>query len=344
MTAAHHGRRRLWSALTLLLVFGALYWVFRGALPDIRDDLSRFDPGGAALLLAAGFLYEAGDAAVCLTLLRRKQPDIPFSAAWKATFLGVFANVATLAAGTLPMQSCYLYHCGIDAGSSLGIMGSVYVLHKCAVLLYATAALLLGGRWLRAAGGSGLARYIAIGYGVSACIILFLTLLYTWEPVLRLIRFLLGKLPDTAVWRDRRQRWLAALTTLQSEARKVLLLPANLVRGLALELVKLFMLYSIPWLSLRLLGVKTLRFHQAQLLTSLLLLITSALPNIAGIGPTEFAFLLIFSGFMDGVTAASALTLYRIATYFAPFLYSALVFLHLRRKIALPSHNIQERN
>ena len=67
----------------------------------------------------------------------------------------------------------------LDAGSGLGIMASEYVLHKISVLLYATAALLLGGEWLRG-GANGLARYILIGYAIGALIVLALTLIYTW--------------------------------------------------------------------------------------------------------------------------------------------------------------------
>ncbi len=327
---AEKKRSRWVGVLTLLLVCGVLFWVFRDAMPDILKSLRCVPAWGVVLLLLMGFLYEGLAAAACWLLLRGKRRDIPFSAAWRVTCLGVFANVSTLAAGTLPMQSCYLLPWGIDAGSGLGIMGSVYVLHKSAVLLYATGMLLWGGRWLRKSIG-GVSRYIWIGYGISAGIILFLTLLYTWKRVLRLVCALLDKLPYSGKWRERKAAWRGALTELNAEAGKVLLCPANSVRGIALELLKLFVLYAIPYVSLRLLGVQSLRFWQVQLLSSVMLLVTSALPNIAGVGPTEFAFLLLYSGCVGDVTAASALMLYRVATYFAPFLYSSLVFLRERR-------------
>ena len=251
--------------------------------------------------------------------------------ALRVTFLGVFGNIATLGAGTLPMQSFYLYRRGLDAGSGLGIMASEYVLHKISVLIYATVALLLGGDWLEQS-ASGLARYLLIGYVIGALIVIALTLLYTWDKVLKLVLMLLGKLPHTPKWDERREKWANSLTELNREAKKVLLVPSIRVKGIAVSLVKLFVLYSIPYAALRLVGCTALNFAQAQMLASLMLLITSALPNVAGVGPMEFAFLLLFAPWADTAIASSALVLYRVATYFFPFLLSVIVFLREEKK------------
>lgn len=246
------------SGLTLALIFVAIILVFRDVLPDIVKDLSTVPFWGVLLLLALGFAYEVMESVLCLVIIHHKKPDCTFIDALRVTFLGVFGNIATLGAGTLPMQSFYLYRRGLDAGSGLGIMASEYVLHKISVLIYATVALLLGGDWLEQS-ASGLARYLLIGYVIGALIVIALTLLYTWDKVLKLV---------------------------------------------------------------------------------LMLLITSALPNVAGVGPMEFAFLLLFAPWADTAIASSALVLYRVATYFFPFLLSVIVFLREEKK-SLKGFNAQ---
>lgn len=243
-------RTYLVSGLTLALIFVAIILVFRDVLPDIVKDLSTVPFWGVLLLLALGFAYEAMESVLCLVIIHHKKPDCTFIDALRVTFLGVFGNITTLGAGTLPMQSFYLYRRGLDAGSGLGIMASEYVLHKISVLIYATVALLLGGDWLEQS-ASGLARYLLIGYVIGALIVIALTLLYTWDKVLKLV---------------------------------------------------------------------------------LMLLITSALPNVAGVGPMEFAFLLLFAPWADTAIASSALVLYRVATYFFPFFLSVIVFLREEKK------------
>ena len=310
-------RTYLVSGLTLALIFVAIILVFRDVLPDIVKDLSTVPFWGVLLLLALGFAYEAMESVLCLVIIHHKKPDCTFIDALRVTFLGVFGNIATLGAGTLPMQSFYLYRRGLDAGSGLGIMASEYVLHKISVLIYATVALLLGGDWLEQS-ASGLARYLLIGYVIGALIVIALTLLYTWDKVLKLVLMLLGKLPHTPKWDERREKWANSLTELNREAKKVLLVPSIRVKGIAVSLVKLFVLYSIPYAALRLVGCTAL--------------ITSALPNVAGVGPMEFAFLLLFAPWADTAIASSALVLYRVATYFFPFLLSVIVFLREEKK------------
>lgn len=318
-------RTYLVSGLTLALIFVAIILVFRDVLPDIVKDLSTVPFWGVLLLLTLGFAYEAMESVLCLVIIHHKKPDCTFIDALRVTFLGVFGNIATLGAGTLPMQSFYLYRRGLDAGSGLGIMASE------SVLIYATVALLLGGDWLRES-ASGLARYLLIGYVIGALIVIALTLLYTWDKVLKLVLMLLGKLPHTPKWDERREKWANSLTELNREAKKVLLVPSIRVKGIAVSLVKLFVLYSIPYAALRLVGCTALNFAQVQMLASLMLLITSALPNVAGVGPMEFAFLLLFAPWADTAIASSALVLYRVATYFFPFLLSVIVFLREEKK------------
>ncbi len=248
------------STLTLALVFALVILIFRDALPGIGKNLRAVPLWGVLLLLVLGFAYEAMESAVCLVIIHHKKPDCTLADALRVTFLGVFGNIATMGAGTLPMQSYCLYRRGLDAGSGLGIMASEYVLHK-------------------------------------------------------------------PKWAARRKKWAGSLTQLNREAKKVLLVPSLAVKGIAVSLAKLFVLYTIPYAALRLLGCTALTFGQAQLLAALMLLITNALPNVAGVGPMEFAFLLLFAPWSDTTVASSALVLYRVATYFFPFLLSVIVFL-----------------
>ena len=74
-------------------------------------------------------------------------------------------------------------------------------------------------------------------------------------------------------------------------------------------------------------GVSGLSLWQIQLLGGLMHMIVNALPNVAGMGPAEVAFLLIFSGYMEYGQLSSALILYRTATFFFPFVLSVFAVL-----------------
>ena len=80
-------------------------------------------------------------------------------------------------------------------------------------------------------------------------------------------------------------------------------------------------------------GTNVISFTHTELLTALVLLLASAVPNVAGIGPTEAAFYLIYSPLIGSVITTSSLLLFRIATYYFPFFVSVIVFLVVQARL-----------
>ena len=95
--------------LALAAVLTAAFLVFRGHWQEIRESLSGVPLWGtlAMLTLAAG--YQMLESGVCASLVRARLPGFSLRQAVEVTFLGVFGNVATFAAGSMPMQSLLLH-------------------------------------------------------------------------------------------------------------------------------------------------------------------------------------------------------------------------------------------
>lgn len=327
-------RKSIWTSLAMLIFLPLLvFWVFHDDHQEIWNNIRRVPADELLLLMGLGVAYQLLESAAGLTLIQSQLPDFRFWQAVEVTFLGVFANVATFSAGIIPLQSWYLYRRGLTAGSGAGTMTLEYTFHKCTILIYATAMLLLQGRWL-AGENAGLARWLLPGYGVCALIMIGLLLLCAWQRVQRLACLGLDRLPETGKWGPRKAAWKADLAALNAQSRRLLRDRERLVRVLAWNGLKLFCLYLTLFLSLRMAGVSALSLWRVQLLGGLMHIIVSALPNIAGMGPAEVSFWLIFSRYMDHSQLSSALILYRTATFFVPFVLSAAVFLAVQRRAA----------
>ena len=106
------------------------------------------------------------------------------------------------------------------------------------------------------------------------------------------------------------------------------------VQIFALHTLKLFLMYTLPYLCIRFMGLPCgLRFWQVQLLASLMLFLSNALPNVAGMGSIETAFLLVFGSFMTRGEAMSTLMLFRIASYYFVFGFSAVASLFAQKHL-----------
>ena len=290
-------KKAILSLLVLLALTCVVVFIFSSHWAEISTALTQLSFWQVLLVLAIGLTYPLLEGIVCWLIIRCRLPGFTLRRGLDAAFVGIFGNVVGLGAGAVPMESYYLYHCGLPLGPGVGLMTLQYVFHKTTVLLYATVMLLLQHRWL-AANTSGVMHYLPAAYCVVALVIVTLVLLCV-SP-------------------------LVQLDTLATESRLLLADKGRCARILAVQTLKLFLMFTLPWFCIRFMGLSCgLSFWQVQLLTSLMLFLSNALPNVAGMGSIETAFLLVFSSFMTSGEAMSTLMLFRIASYYFVFAASA---------------------
>lgn len=302
-------RKTLLSLGVLALLTGIVVFIFREHWAEISEALSRLTLGQGLLALAVGLSYPLLEGVSSWLIVRSRLPHFPLRQGIDNAWMGTFGNVVGLGAGSVPFQTWYLHRRGLDVGPGVGLMTLQYVFHKTAVLLYATVLLLAGRPWMAA--------------------------LCALPVVQRLARWLLHFLPDTGRWAERRESWLQQLDTLSTESRHLLADKPRCAAILGVHLVKLFLLFCLPWMGLRSMGLDTgLAFWQVQLLTSLTLFVSNALPNVAGMGSVETAFLLVYSSFLPDASSMSLLMFYRLASYYAVFAASAVGFGLAQRRLS----------
>ena len=325
-------KKTVLSLLVLAALTGVLVLLFKDHWAEITAALAQLSLWQVLTVLAVGISYPLLEGCVAWVIVRSRLPQFKLWQGLDVGWCGTFGNVVTLGAGAVPVQTWYLYRCGLPLGPGVGLMTLQYVFHKSTVLLYATVMLLLQHRWL-AANTSGVMNYLPMAYLVVAAIIVVLVLVCVSPLVQSLARWLLGFLPKTEKWQQRRADWQQQLDVLSTESRRLLADRPRCLKIIALQALKLFGLFCLPYLCIRFMGLSTLGFWQVQLLTSLMLFVSNALPNVAGMGSIETAFLLVFGSFLERGEVMSVLMLYRIASYYAVFAASAVGFFIAQRHL-----------
>ena len=317
------------AALTCVVIY-----IFKDHWAEITASLSQLSVWQVVLVVAVGLTFPVFEAAVCWVIVRSRLPGFTMRQALDVSWSGVFCNVATFGAGTVPMQTYYLYRSGLPFGPGFGLMTLEYVFHKTTVLLYATVMLVFQHGWL-AANTTGVMKYLPLAYVVVAAILVGLVLLCVSPLVQRLARWAMGFLPKDAKWQQRRVQWLEQLDDLSAESRHLLADRRRCAAAFALQACKLFMLFCLPWLAVRFMGLPCeLSFWQLQTLAALMMFLSNALPNVAGMGSIETSFLLVFGCFLTQAETMSVLMLYRIASYYAVFICGTIGFFFAQKHLA----------
>ena len=296
-------KKAVLSLLILLALTCVIVLIFRDHWAEITAALAQLNLWQVLVVLALGISYPLLEGCVSYVIVRGRLPGFTLRQGIDNAWCGTFGNVVTLGAGAVPVQTWYLHQTGLDIGPGVGLMTLQYVFHKTTVLLYATVMLLLQHKWL-AANTTGVLKYLPMAYAVVALVIVALVLVCVSPLVQNLARWALGFLPK-----------------------------ARCVQIFALQALKLFLLFCLPWLCIRFMQLSPLSFARVQLLTSLMLFVSNALPNVAGMGSIETAFLLLYSSFLPSGEVMSVLMLYRIASYYFVFAASAVGFFLAQRRL-----------
>ena len=320
------------SLLVLLALTCIIVFTFKDHWAEITAALAQLSVWQVLAVLAVGLSYPLLEGCVAWVIVRSRLPQFKLWQGLDVGWCGTFGNVVTLGAGAVPVQLYYLHRAGLPLGPGAGLMTLEYVFHKSTVLLYATVMLLLQHKWL-AANTTGVLKYLPMAYAVVALVIVALVLVCVSPLVQNLARWALGFLPKTEKWQQRRADWLEQLDVLGTESRLLLADKARCVQIFALQALKLFLLFCLPWLCIRFMQLSPLSFARVQLLTSLMLFVSNALPNVAGMGSIETAFLLLYSSFLPSGEVMSVLMLYRIASYYFVFAASAVGFFLAQRRL-----------
>ena len=320
------------SLLFLLALTCVIIFMFKDHWAEITAALAQLSLWQVLAVLAVGLTYPLLEGCVAWVIIRSRLPEFKLQQGLDVGWCGTFGNVVTLGAGAVPLQLFYLHKAGLPLGPGAGLMTLEYVFHKSTVLLYATVMLLFQHKWL-AANTSGVMTYLPAAYFVVAAVIVVLVLVCVSPLVQNLARWLMGFLPKTEKWQQRRAGWQQQLDILGEESRRLLADKPRCLKIFALQALKLFGLFCLPYLCIRFMGLSPLGFWQVQLLTSLMLFVSNALPNVAGMGSIETAFLLVFGSFLSSGEVMSVLMLYRIASYYFVFAASAVGFFIAQRHL-----------
>ena len=320
------------SLLVLLALTCVIIFMFKDHWAEITAALAQLSLWQVLAVLAVGLTYPLLEGCVAWVIIRSRLPEFKLQQGLDVGWCGTFGNVVTLGAGAVPLQLFYLHKAGLPLGPGAGLMTLEYVFHKSTVLLYATVMLLFQHKWL-AANTSGVMTYLPAAYFVVAAVIVVLVLVCVSPLVQNLARWLMGFLPKTEKRQQRRAGWQQQLDILGEESRRLLADKPRCLKIFALQALKLFGLFCLPYLCILFMGLSPLGFWQVQLLTSLMLFVSNALPNVAGMGSIETAFLLVFGSFLERGEVMSVLMLYRIASYYFVFAASAVGFFIAQRHL-----------
>ncbi len=318
----------------IALMTAILYILFKDSYKDIWKQLARTNMIILAGMVVLGNMYYIIDALMYSYLLRREGKPLSLGKCVALAYMCIFFNVTTFGAGIKPAQVLYLRSKGINSGRGFAITAMPYVFHKTIIVAYALVMLALNNAFV-IKNFSSTFGYIYLGAGLSIGIIVCMILMCATEGfhsfVLRIIDIFFRN-ERFAGMKEALKRWAASL---REGTKDIIKNPKAWINFSLMNILKMTCWYVIPMIAIYAAGgdMAGVTFGQALTVTALMQLIMGVIPTSGGVGSLEVVFSLLFAAVFGKVLAGSSVILYRLSTYYIPFLISIAVMLVVGRDI-----------
>ncbi len=308
------------------ILIAILYFMFKDLYVDILNQLLSTNIYLFVIMLLLGNAYFIIDAAILYYLFKSENEHVSYLKCIALSYMSVFFNVTTFGAGIKPAQTMYLHRKGVDIGKGFAIVSIPYLFHKTVVVMYAIIMILISNGFFVNYFPDTF-RYIYIGIGFSILIVTFIILIFTNKPfhnrVFKIIHFFLKK----KRFSETEKTIKSQIDKLREGTKSIMHNPKAWFYIISIDILKLSCWYIIPVIGLSASGgsLGDVSILEALSVTAVMQLIMGVIPVSGGVGSQEIVFSLLFAVVFGPIMAGSCMILYRLSTYYVPFLISIVI-------------------
>ncbi len=339
----------------ILLAYVIASFLLQGQSEEVFRQIKDIGWMCAFGLIAVQALFIICDSETIYLFARCYKKGYKFMQSIEVYLHGLFYRGVTFGSGTKFAQMYYMSKQDIPAGTSSAMLSLQYMFHKLAIIVIAVGLSLivspfevfhLGNSFSELFGGINVEIIIKLvfiaGVVINLVTVLVSLLICTWKKFHRCLLAIIGFLLNIIKLKDRFYPMIDKyFTELEEECRYFRRHYKVFIWELILSCIKLLIGYTLPYIIyIGLTGdVPDSSLLQIICLTSLTQFLVGIIPVPLGMGSTEAIFLLLFTSTFGETMVTSAMIVYRVITFYLPFVASIFYVGVLNLRIKILEHN-----
>lgn len=322
-------KKNVKNVILTMLMFGvmflALYLMFKDSYKEILKQLSDTKLVGIILIFILGIAYGVIDGILLNMVIKNRYQKYSICQGIENLYYGIFFKGITMATGTKPAQVYLLTKQGVEAGAGMSGITVQYVVHKFTVMLYTFIMLIMQHSFLKNLYG-GYFNYLYIACIVNVIMIFCLILACVSSKFHKFIFKILDLFLKKEKYNLRKEKIRDSLFMLKEEAELLIKKKSLVIKLVLVNFIKLTCWYIIPYIAFISVGETLIgeSFIQIVAISAFMNLVVGVLPVPGGNGSSEFVYFLLFGAIFNRVSVGSTMILYRLATYFIPFVVGCI--------------------
>ncbi len=338
--------------LILTLTGLGLWFALKDNFEEVIALLSNLKWYSFLAILLYGLSYNCVIGAIYRILARKNKKNYTYKEGLQVAFVGAFfSGVTPSATGGQFGQAYILKNQGVKLSDGASILWMDFIIYQSTMLAYTSVLMILRGAYFYAH-FSHFFILIIIGYLLNSAVIFFLFTMALFPKIYvklsKIIVLFLGKIKIIKQPENVIKAWNIQLNLFTSEIKKIKKLKGMVVKCVLLNILRLTILYSLPYFVAILLGVQVSNIPLIDVIamTSYVYLSMVFFPVPGGSGGTEGTFLAIFTSTFGAVATNSIMILWRFSTYHLIVLIGGLTFIVLKYKFNRnkPTHQVDKKD
>lgn len=313
-----------------LLIFmgGLIIYLLRHSFHHILKQIIKTNPLVLGIIVLFGLCYLWLEGRNISLMCRSFQKKFTTRDGFFAACYSAFYRVVSLGSGTMIAEVLFYRQKKIATTKAAGITMIHMIFYKLSVLLFGLISFLVNWPIFQHTSWYQLLFSIA-ALVLTAAIILFLLFLslnvhfHSW--LIKKSHQLVKK----KKWRDKLDNFHNQIISLRLTVQTILQNKTLLYQLCFLNILKLIVWYSIPFLVLS--ESHQLSYYTVFSYLALVVAFSGVIPTPAGLGSFEFIYLWLFKPLVGTVDAVSSMLLYRFVTYFLPF-FIGMIYAAVRKQ------------
>ncbi len=314
--------RKINIIILIIALVMVLYFTLKDNFVGIIGELKRVN---VDIFIVAIVIFITSLVFKSLSLhyfIKKQKKDYSFKKAYELTLIGQFLNgITPFQSGGQPFQVYLLKKDGLRISESTSIMIKDFISFQIALILTGVASLFINGRLNIINLKGNLSWLIIIGFLINVMVLVFLLFItYKKTLVLKIVNKLLDTFTKLRIFRRLktvRQKINEGLNHFYESAIELKKNKNTLIISIMYNFANLLLLYVIPFIIFKSMGVSNINILSSVVLTSFVMLIGNFIPIPGATGGIEYGFIALFSKFkINPLVLPGAMLLWRFVTYF----------------------------
>lgn len=253
------------------------------------------------------------------TFLNEYYKDYSLKKAYELTMIGQFLNgITPFSSGGQPFQIYLLKKEGKKITDSTNAMLKDHLSFQSALIIMASLSLLVNivCNFYK----SNMNFLVLLGFVINLIVLFLLIFIISARKFgLKIINKVLDylyKLKISKRFSKTKKEIMDSMEYFYQTGKEIRKNKKTLVLGIIYNMINLFILYLIPFVIIKALGIHNISIIKACVATSFVMLIGNFIPIPGATGGIEYGFYKFFGDFITGSVLSSAILLWRFVTYF----------------------------